>query len=148
MPTLHILERNRKKKGEKTQSRGDKMKEFRRVKKKIKSQMIIILIILFRILSLNFKTLLELFGATTLNHISKRLRSRKGPHGLLDEGTFSLYTSVYLRPGTSLSFVSELLFNPFCTFCGFRNTAAWVRTYDLSVMNPALNHSAVRTRHM
>ena len=120
MPTIRILERNRKKKGENTQSRGDKIKEFRRVKKKKKSQMMIILIILFRILSLNFETPLELVGATTLNHISKRVRRmRKGPHDLLDEGTFSLYISVYLGSGPSLSFVSELLFNPFCTFCGF-----------------------------
>ena len=93
------------------------MKEFRRVKKKIKSQMMIILIILFRILSLNFETPLELVGATTLNHISKRVRRmRKGPHDLLDEGTFSLYISVYLGSGPSLSFVSELLFNPYLHF--------------------------------
>ena len=133
MPTLRILERNRKKKGGKTQSRGDKMKELRRVKEKKKSQMIHILIILCRILFLNFKTPLELVGATTLNLISKSLRLRKDP---------MVCWMKELSPSTPLyTFVQVPRFHSFRNFCsthfalfvafeiprhGFEPTTSWL----------------------
>ena len=85
------------------------MKELRRVKEKKKSQMIHILIILCRILFLNFKTPLELVGATTLNLISKSLRLRKDP---------MVCWMKELSPSTPLyTFVQVPRFHSFRNFC-------------------------------
>ena len=144
MPTLRILEQNRKIKVGKKQSRGDKIKELRRV----------IFLKKFSIFHhLNHSAQYSYFKLQNIAWASRpdhpRSYTAGSDFGKTHDLTIPPQRALYPRRGYPAVFHSgSSLFPLGWAYDGLRFTAAWARSHDLVVYNPALYHSATRTRWM